>query len=83
MVTRVGLGHPRMYISFVSLLCRFPLSSYDGKWGEGEREAPLGRYGSLWVTAGGPGRGWDLGKNVYKTPPVALGQLRSRPSGHM
>ena len=42
-------------------------------WGKGDREAPLGRHGSLWVAAGGAGWGWDfIGKKCMYTPASCL-----------
>ena len=34
------------------------------------REALLRRYGGLWVAAGDTSRGWNVGKDVYKPPPM-------------
>ena len=63
---RVGPGHPRMdYSLSISFVFSFAYFS-GGYWGEGEMEAPLGRYGSSWVVAGDAGRGWDQGKMYIK-----------------
>ena len=63
---RAGQGRPRVYFYFASFLCSlFPLPAFfGGTWGEGDRDVPLGRYGSLWVDTG---RGWESGekKRVY------------------
>ena len=49
-----GTGPP----SAVFLLCLFPLFfPLSLSWGEGDREAPLGRYGSSRIAAGDTGRG--------------------------
>ena len=50
-----GVGSSRSRTIFPFPL--FLLSSAD--WG-GDQEAPLGRYGSLWVAAGDAGRGWKF-----------------------
>ena len=81
-----GPGPPwTVYFLCLFLCFSFPLSIFfGGIRGEGDREAPLGRYGSSWVAVGDTGRGWECKKNVFNLPPVALGQWRSQgPSGRM
>ena len=80
---RVGPGNPKNALFF----CYFPLSIFFcsylwQKWGGREREAPLGRHGSLWVAAGDAGRGWDTGKMRILIPLVALGQRGPHVAGY-
>ena len=79
--TRVGRGHPRLYFSFVFLssvllfLCLLLSAAFGGKEIGTPHWGGMVACGLLQVTPVGDGK---VGENVFKSPPVALGQRRSR-----
>ena len=78
---RAGRAHPENVFFLLSLyifFLFFPLFySFLADLGKGDREAPLGRYGSPWVVAGDAGRGWDWGKYVKEPLLAVLGGSRA------
>ena len=58
------------FVSFPLLTFFFPL--FMRMWGEGDREAPLGRQWDPWVAAGVARRGWEWGKYVKNSTSSCL-----------